>query len=53
MVFTGLKDEQKVQDLIAFLKQFDAAGKKAQCVYRYTILLVLCLLQIAVQMRGL
>ncbi|KAB2943628.1 MAG: cytochrome c family protein [Hyphomicrobium sp.] len=30
MVFAGIKDEQKVQDLIAFLRQFDAAGKKAQ-----------------------
>jgi cytochrome c len=30
MVFAGIKDEKKVQDLIAFLKQFDAAGKKAQ-----------------------
>jgi cytochrome c len=30
MVFAGIKDEKKVQDLIAFLKLFDAAGKKAQ-----------------------
>ena len=30
MLFAGIKDETKVQDLIAFLKQFDAAGKKAQ-----------------------
>ena len=30
MIFAGIKDEKKVQDLIAFLKQFDAAGKKAQ-----------------------
>jgi cytochrome c len=30
MVFAGIKDEHKVQDLVAFLKQFDAAGKKAQ-----------------------
>ena len=30
MLFAGIKDEKKVQDLIAFLKQFDAAGKKAQ-----------------------
>jgi cytochrome c len=29
MIFAGIKDQQKVQDLIAFLKQFDAAGKKA------------------------
>ena len=30
MVYAGLKDEQRVKDLIAFLKQYDAAGKKAQ-----------------------
>jgi cytochrome c len=30
MIFAGIKDEQKVQDLIAYLKQFDATGKKAQ-----------------------
>ena len=30
MVFAGIKDEQKVQDLIAFLKQYNSAGKKAQ-----------------------
>ena len=30
MIFAGIKDEKKVQDLIAFLKQFDAAGKKAR-----------------------
>jgi cytochrome c len=29
MVYAGLKDEQKISDLIAFLKQYDAAGKKA------------------------
>lgn len=28
MVFAGLKDEKKTDDLIAFLKQFDASGKK-------------------------
>lgn len=28
MVFAGLKDEQKVNDLLAYLKQFDADGKK-------------------------
>lgn len=28
MVFAGLKDEKKIDDLIAFLKQFDASGKK-------------------------
>ena len=28
MAFAGLKDEQKVSDLVAFLKQFGADGKK-------------------------
>lgn len=28
MVYAGLKDEKKVSDLIAFLSQFDANGKK-------------------------
>jgi cytochrome c len=28
MVYVGLKDEKRVQDLIAYLKQFDASGKK-------------------------
>ena len=28
MIFAGIKDEQKVTDLIAFLNQFDADGKK-------------------------
>jgi cytochrome c len=28
MVYAGLKDEQKTNDLLAFLKQFDADGKK-------------------------
>lgn len=28
MVYAGLKDEQRVMDLIAFLKQYDASGKK-------------------------
>lgn len=28
MVFAGLKDDKKIDDLIAFLKQFDASGKK-------------------------
>lgn len=30
MVYAGLKDETRIKDLIAYLKQFDAAGKKAQ-----------------------
>ena len=28
MIYAGLKDEQKTNDLVAFLKQFDADGKK-------------------------
>jgi cytochrome c len=30
MVYAGLKDEQRITDLIAYLKQFDASGNKAQ-----------------------
>jgi cytochrome c len=29
MVFPGLKDPKQVDDIVAFLKQFDATGKKA------------------------
>ena len=29
MVYAGLKDEQRIKDLIAYLKQFDASGNKA------------------------
>jgi cytochrome c len=29
MIYAGLKDEQRIKDLTAYLKQFDAAGKKA------------------------
>ena len=28
MIYAGLKDEQKTNDLVAFLKQFDPDGKK-------------------------
>lgn len=28
MVYAGLKDEQRVKDLTAFLQQYDASGKK-------------------------
>jgi cytochrome c len=28
MVYAGLKDEQRIKDLIAYLKQFDADGNK-------------------------
>ena len=30
MAFAGLKNPQQITDLIAYLKQFDATGKKAQ-----------------------
>jgi cytochrome c len=29
MVYAGLKDEQRVNDLVAYLKQFNAQGQKA------------------------
>src|SRR5687768_18571604 len=29
MVYAGLKDEKRIADLIAYLKQFDASGQKA------------------------
>jgi cytochrome c len=30
MVYAGLKDEQRINDLLAYLKSFDASGKKVQ-----------------------
>lgn len=30
MIYAGLKDEQRINDLVAYLKQFDAQGQKAQ-----------------------
>lgn len=30
MIYAGLKDEKRINDLIAFLKQYDKDGKKAQ-----------------------
>jgi cytochrome c len=30
MAFAGIKNPQQVTDLIGYLKQFDAAGKKAE-----------------------
>jgi cytochrome c len=30
MVFAGIKNEQEIKDLTAFLRQFDKNGKKAQ-----------------------
>jgi cytochrome c len=29
MIYAGLKDEQRINDLIAYLKQFNAQGQKA------------------------
>ncbi len=28
MIFAGIKDDQKINDLVAYLKQFDAQGQK-------------------------
>ena len=28
MVYAGLKDEKRIDDLVAYLKQFDITGKK-------------------------
>ena len=30
MIYAGLKDEARINDLVAYLKQFDATGKKTQ-----------------------
>ena len=30
MIYAGLKDEKRVNDLVAYLKQFDVSGKKAE-----------------------
>jgi cytochrome c len=30
MIFAGVKDEKRVSDLVAYLKQFDASGKKKE-----------------------
>lgn len=32
MTFPGLKDPKQIDDIVAYLKQFDAAGKKAEAV---------------------
>jgi cytochrome c len=29
MIYAGLKDEQRINDLVAYLKQFDTSGNKA------------------------
>lgn len=30
MIYAGLKDDKRIQELIAFLKQYDAEGRKAE-----------------------
>lgn len=32
MIYAGLKDEQKIKDLIAHLKQFGASGNKSGAI---------------------
>jgi cytochrome c len=32
MTFAGLKDPKQIDDIVAYLKQFDSAGKKAGIV---------------------
>jgi cytochrome c len=38
MIYAGLKDEQRISDLIAYLKQFDATGKKTSALTPRTTL---------------
>jgi cytochrome c len=33
MVYAGLKDEKRIEDLIAYLKQFDPSGKKVAAAH--------------------
>jgi cytochrome c len=37
MVYAGLKDEKRIQDLIAYMKQFDISGKKTTGVLKNDI----------------
>jgi cytochrome c len=32
MAFPGLKDPKQIDDVVAYLKQFDSTGKKAEIV---------------------
>jgi hypothetical protein len=32
MIYPGLKDEQKTNDLVVFFKQFDADGRRSRLV---------------------
>ncbi|MBM6583398.1 cytochrome c family protein [Microvirga sp. BT689] len=34
MVYAGLKDEQRIKDLLAYLKQFDASGQKSAALMK-------------------
>ena len=33
MIYAGLKDEKRIEDLIAYLKQFDPSGKKVAAAH--------------------
>jgi cytochrome c len=37
MIYAGLKDEQRITDLVAYLKQFDASGQKTSALDPRTI----------------
>jgi cytochrome c len=37
MIYPGLKDEKRIQDLIAFLKQYDASGNRASNIGRVKV----------------
>ena len=35
MIFPGVKDEKRIADLIAYLKQFDASGQKSAALMKF------------------
>ena len=35
MIYAGLKDEQRIKDLLAYLKQFDASGQKSAALMKF------------------
>ena len=35
MIFPGIKDEKRIADLIAYLKQFDASGQKSAALMKF------------------
>ena len=37
MIYPGLKDEKRIQDLIAYLKQFDASGNRTSSLDRVRV----------------